>query len=60
MADDLYRRYMQAAAAWRTHLKACVPCRSEEYCPVGDPLYRRLVDLQDAYLRRIRSQGGTR
>ncbi|MEV7711196.1 hypothetical protein [Streptomyces sp. NPDC088270] len=56
MADDLYRRYMQAAAAWRTHLKACVPCRSEEYCHTGAPLYRQLGDLQDAYLRRLRSR----
>ncbi|MFJ1847073.1 hypothetical protein [Streptomyces sp. NPDC088146] len=60
MADNLHTRYMQAAATWRTHRESCAPCRSGQRCPTGDPLYRRLADLQDAYHRRIRSQGGTR
>ncbi|MFJ7200925.1 MULTISPECIES: hypothetical protein [unclassified Streptomyces] len=60
MADDLRTRYMQAAATWRTHRSGCAPCRSEQHCRTGAPLYRRLADLQDAHIRRIRSQGGIR
>ncbi|MGW9120227.1 hypothetical protein ACWGRV_27050 [Streptomyces sp. NPDC055663] len=60
MADDLHTRYMHASDAWRTHREGCQPCRSEQHCPTGNPLYQQFADLQDSYLRRIRSQGGTR
>ncbi|MEU9321452.1 hypothetical protein [Streptomyces sp. NPDC048295] len=60
MADDLRTRYMQAAATWRAHRETCEPCRSEQHCPAGAPLYRRLADIQDARIRRIREQGGNR
>ncbi|MFD7498311.1 hypothetical protein ACFV8T_39365 [Streptomyces sp. NPDC059832] len=49
MTDDLYARYQQAAATWRTHRETCAACRSEQHCPTGAPLYRRLAELQDAY-----------
>ncbi|MFJ4577495.1 hypothetical protein ACIP4W_40335 [Streptomyces sp. NPDC088846] len=60
MADDLHARYTQATATWRTHSETCKPCRSEQHCPAGDPLYRRLADLLDAYLRHLRTREETR
>ncbi|MFB6876349.1 hypothetical protein [Streptomyces sp. NPDC056323] len=56
MADDLHTRYMRASDAWRTHRKGCSPCGSGQYCPTGKPLYQRFADLQDAYLRGLRSR----
>ncbi|MFE6023333.1 hypothetical protein ACFQ6O_43805 [Streptomyces sp. NPDC056441] len=60
MADDLYTRYQQASDTWRTHSSSCESCRAGQHCPAGAPLYRRLADLQDAYLRRLRSRGEKR
>ncbi|MFF8423137.1 hypothetical protein [Streptomyces sp. NPDC015680] len=60
MADDLHPRYQRAHDAWRTHGETCEPCRSEQHCPVGIPLYQQLADLQDAYLRRLRTRKETR
>ncbi|WP_329595902.1 hypothetical protein OG195_44860 (plasmid) [Streptomyces sp. NBC_01362] len=60
MADDLYTRYQAARATWSTHRETCPPCRSEQHCPTGTPLYQQLAALQTDYLRRIRSQGGPR
>ncbi|MFD4764326.1 hypothetical protein ACFWOJ_37565 [Streptomyces sp. NPDC058439] len=60
MADDLYTRYQQAHDTWRTHRSGCQPCRSGQHCPAGAPLSQRFTDLQDAYLRRLRSRGGPR
>ncbi|MFG3532749.1 hypothetical protein ACGF8B_39475 [Streptomyces sp. NPDC047917] len=60
MADDLHTSYMHASDAWRTHRKGCPPCGSGQPCPAGAPLYQQFADLQTAYLRRIREQGGKR
>ncbi|MFB7076493.1 hypothetical protein [Streptomyces sp. NPDC056308] len=60
MADDLYTRYQQARDTWRTHQETCESCRAGQHCPAGAPLDRRLADLQDAYLCRLRSRGGNR
>ncbi|MFJ2923119.1 hypothetical protein [Streptomyces sp. NPDC087307] len=51
---------MQAAATWRTHLKTCAPCRSEQHCTDGALLYQRASDLQDAHISRLRSGGKQR
>ncbi|MET9656817.1 hypothetical protein [Streptomyces sp. NPDC006510] len=56
MADDLHTRYQRALDAWCTHSETCEPCRPEQHCPAGAPLYRRLADLQDAYLQQLRSR----
>ncbi|MCT2546246.1 hypothetical protein [Streptomyces atratus] len=58
--DDLYARYQHAYTAWRAHHANCQPCRAGTHCPVGTPIHQRLTDLQDSYLRRIRSRGGKR
>ncbi|MFJ2875467.1 MULTISPECIES: hypothetical protein [unclassified Streptomyces] len=47
---------MSARTTWRTHCESCAPCRSGQHCHTGAPLYRQLGDLQDAYLRRLRSR----
>ncbi|MFF1349343.1 hypothetical protein ACFVZJ_25735 [Streptomyces sp. NPDC058322] len=47
---------MHASAAWRTHRKGCSPCGSGQHCPDGVPLYQRFVDLQDAFLRSLRTR----
>ncbi|MFG2220465.1 hypothetical protein ACGFN1_37655 [Streptomyces sp. NPDC048685] len=61
MADDnLYTRYQHTYTAWRAHRADCEPCRAGTHCPAGARLRRGLADLQDKYLSRIRSQGGTR
>ncbi|MGW1412128.1 hypothetical protein [Streptomyces sp. NPDC002403] len=56
MADDLYTRYQRARETWRAHSETCEPCRSKQHCPTGALQYRRLADLQDAYLRGLRSR----
>ncbi|WP_331737343.1 hypothetical protein OG520_44750 (plasmid) [Streptomyces sp. NBC_00984] len=59
MADDLHTRYMRASDAWRTHRKGCSPCGSGQDCPDGAQMYQQFADLQNDYLRLIRSRGGT-
>lgn len=56
VANDLHTRYMHASDAWRAHRKGCSPCGSGQCCPDGVPLYQRFADLQDAYLRGLRSR----
>ncbi|MGW1353472.1 hypothetical protein ACWCQE_30020 [Streptomyces sp. NPDC002409] len=55
--DDLHARYMHASDVWRTHHRDCEPCQSGQHCPDGAPLHQRFADLQDAYLRQLRSRG---
>ncbi|MFE7111118.1 hypothetical protein ACFU98_42825 [Streptomyces sp. NPDC057575] len=55
MADDLCTRYQRARDTWSNHSETCEP-RAGQYCPVGAPLYQRFADLQDAYLRGLRSR----
>ncbi|MEV5204420.1 MULTISPECIES: hypothetical protein [Streptomyces] len=56
MADGLHTRYQRARETWGAHCETCEPCRSKQHCSTGDPLYQRLADLQDAYLRGLRSR----
>ncbi|MCX5115193.1 hypothetical protein OOK13_43485 [Streptomyces sp. NBC_00378] len=56
MADDLHIRYQHARETWRADYETCEPCRSEQHCSTGAPLYQRFADLQDAYLRGLRSR----
>ncbi|MEU1129596.1 hypothetical protein ABZ383_06975 [Streptomyces sp. NPDC005900] len=50
MADDLYARYMKAAAARRAHREDCRQCSPDVPCTSGQRLDESFVRLQDAYL----------
>ncbi|MGW0538135.1 hypothetical protein [Streptomyces sp. NPDC003032] len=50
MADDLYARYMKAAAARRAHRGDCTQCSPDAPCASGQRLEAEFVRLQDAYL----------
>ncbi|MCT2547396.1 hypothetical protein [Streptomyces atratus] len=56
MADGLHTRYMRASDAWRTHRKGCEPCRSGQHCRDGAALHRLFADLQNDYLRHLRTR----
>ncbi|MFJ8855669.1 hypothetical protein [Streptomyces sp. NPDC102437] len=60
MTDSLHTRYMAASDTWHAHRKGCPPCESGQHCPTGDPLYKRFTNLQDAYLRHLRTRVETR
>ncbi|MFF8646484.1 hypothetical protein [Streptomyces sp. NPDC015345] len=50
MADDLYARYMKAAAASRAHRRDCTQCSPDALCTTGRRLHESFTRLQDAYL----------
>lgn len=52
VADDLYARYMKAAAARRAHREDCTQCSPEVRCAAGQRLEADFVRLQDVYLAR--------
>ncbi|MFI1004935.1 hypothetical protein ACIP10_36145 [Streptomyces galbus] len=56
MPDDLYQRYQNAHAAYRTHQADCTVCTDTSRCPTGQRLYESFARLQDAYLNRQRQQ----
>ncbi|MER8233196.1 hypothetical protein [Streptomyces sp. NPDC094049] len=52
-AQDLYRRYMAAAKAYRGHAVACTACGYTgpgPACPAGKRLFESLSVLQLAYI----------
>ncbi|MBM7167467.1 hypothetical protein JQK87_03365 [Streptomyces sp. G44] len=51
MAEDLYARYMKAAAACRAHGATCSGCSPGARCETGQRLEADFVRLQDAYLK---------
>ncbi|MEF3117572.1 hypothetical protein [Streptomyces chrestomyceticus] len=51
MAESLYDRYMQAAAAHRAHGETCTRCSPDARCDTGRRLHESFTRLQDAYLR---------
>ncbi|MGA4846685.1 hypothetical protein ACOBQB_10610 [Streptomyces sp. G5(2025)] len=51
MADDLYARYMKAAAANRAHGATCSWCSPGARCETGQHLAAEFARLQDAYLK---------
>ncbi|WP_370424319.1 hypothetical protein AB8O64_36825 (plasmid) [Streptomyces sp. QH1-20] len=56
MADDLYERYMKAAAAVRKHGEDCTDCSPEQRCAAGERLYESFSRLQDAYNNQLRKR----
>ncbi|MEU7649893.1 hypothetical protein [Streptomyces huasconensis] len=50
MSDDLYARYMKAAAASRAHRRECSQCSPDALCAAGLRLHESFTRLQDAYL----------
>lgn len=57
MPADLYTRYMDAHSVWTDHAADCGTCTTTRpACPAGDPLWERLVRLQDAYLNHQRNR----
>lgn len=51
VADDLYARYMKAAAANRAHGATCSRCSPGARCEAGQQLEAEFARLQDAYLK---------
>jgi hypothetical protein len=52
--DDLHARYMAAHRAHQAHLAECTRCTDHDRCPDGQQLHDEFVELQDAYLKRLR------
>ncbi|MFI1652122.1 hypothetical protein ACH4XT_35055 [Streptomyces avidinii] len=53
MPDDLYTRYMKAAAAHRQHASSCKSCSLDDRCADGQRLYDDFAKLQDDYNRHL-------
>ncbi|MFD3728797.1 hypothetical protein [Streptomyces sp. NPDC058671] len=56
-ADDLYRRYMAADTAYRTHAASCDACTCTAPgtdCPAGTRAYESFSTLQAAYLNKLK------
>ncbi|MFJ3519812.1 hypothetical protein [Streptomyces sp. NPDC090131] len=51
MPDDLYARYMRAAAEHRQHVSTCRSCSLYDRCADGQRLYADFAKLQDDYNR---------
>ncbi|MFG2234868.1 hypothetical protein ACGFNX_33585 [Streptomyces sp. NPDC048723] len=49
MADELYKRYMTAAAAYRQHASTCKSCSLDDRCADGQSLYADFAKHQDGY-----------
>ncbi|WP_369384090.1 hypothetical protein [Streptomyces sp. cg36] len=58
MADDLYARYMAAAADSRVHEARCRQCSLYRRCGTGQRLHRALAKLQDIYLAQRKQRRG--
>lgn len=54
MPDDLYQRYMDAAAVHRVHAPSCTLCTPVERCESGERLFKAFARLQDAYNARLK------
>ncbi|MGP3637229.1 hypothetical protein ACTU45_28450 [Streptomyces sp. 24-1644] len=54
MADTPHTRYMIASDQWRAHRKGCPPCRTDQHCPTGAPLFGQFARLQNDYLQHLR------
>ncbi|MFI1177848.1 hypothetical protein [Streptomyces melanogenes] len=58
MVDDLYARYMTAAATSRVHEASCTRCSLYARCDTGQRLHGALATLQDTYLARQKERRG--
>ncbi|MDD9383136.1 hypothetical protein M8Z33_42120 [Streptomyces sp. ZAF1911] len=54
MPDELYQRYMEAAAAHRVHASSCSDCTPVERCESGEGLFKAFARFQDAYNARLK------
>ncbi|MET9466597.1 hypothetical protein ABZY44_17670 [Streptomyces sp. NPDC006544] len=53
MADDLYQRYMEAAAVYRHHASGCDSCSQSDRCFHGERLHKAFAKRQDDYSTRL-------
>ncbi|MEW2577738.1 hypothetical protein [Streptomyces syringium] len=56
VAEELYERYMKAAAADRVHGETCEGCSLDARCGTGQRLYESLARLQEAYINQLRKR----
>ncbi|MGW2680923.1 hypothetical protein [Streptomyces sp. NPDC001436] len=54
MPDELYQRYMDAAATHREHTTTCTVCTPVKRCESGERLFKAFARFQDAYNARLK------
>ncbi|MEV0989916.1 hypothetical protein [Streptomyces sp. NPDC049949] len=54
MPDELYQRYMDAAAVHRVHASSCNACTPVERCESGEGLFKAFARFQDEYNARLK------